>query len=110
MDAHKSMGPDGICPKVLKELTNIIAGPCIIFQRSWESGNVPGQVEDGNVVPIFKKGKKEDPGNYRPASLTSVPGKTTEKVILRDSYQVLGGISWTTCSEVANIWDSLGLN
>jgi len=33
-------------------------------------------------VPLFKKGKKEGPGNYRPVSLTSVPGEIMVKVIL----------------------------
>ncbi|GAB0205874.1 mitochondrial enolase superfamily member 1 [Grus japonensis] len=45
-------------------------------------GEVPDDWRLANVMPIYKKGWKEDPGNYRPVSLTLVPGKVMEQFIL----------------------------
>ncbi|XP_064355822.1 E3 ubiquitin-protein ligase KCMF1-like [Dromaius novaehollandiae] len=77
------MGPDGMHPQVLRELADVIARPpSVIFERTWRTGEVPEDWKKANVTPVFKKGKKEDPGNYKPVSLTSTPGKVMEQLIL----------------------------
>ncbi|GAB0183681.1 mitochondrial enolase superfamily member 1 [Grus japonensis] len=83
LDTHKSMGPDGIHPRLLRELAEVLTKPLsIISQQSWLTREVPDDWKLVNVTSIYKKGQKEDPGNYRPVSLTLVLGKVMEQIIL----------------------------
>ncbi|KFP26927.1 RNA-directed DNA polymerase from mobile element jockey, partial [Colius striatus] len=83
LKAHKSMGPDGMNPRELRELADVVAKPLsIIFEQSWRTGEVPEDWRKTNVASVFKKGRKDDPGNYRPVSLISIPGKVMEQLIL----------------------------
>lgn len=79
---NKSPGPDQCHPLVLKELVEAIAIPLhIIFNLSIKTGKVPLNWKSGNITPIFKKGSRLLPSNYRPVSLTSILCKLLESCI-----------------------------
>jgi len=83
LDAYKSMRSDGIHPRVLRELAEGLAKPLsIIYQQFWLTGKVPVGWRITNVTPTYKKSRKKDLGNYMPVSLTSVPGKIMERLLL----------------------------
>ena len=82
LDHSKSPGPDGVHNRVLKELADVLAQPIAdLFNESMDSGVVPASWRTANVTPIFKKGDKRNPSNYRPISLTSTLGKLMEKIV-----------------------------
>ncbi|CAG2209440.1 unnamed protein product [Mytilus edulis] len=82
LKTDKSAGPDGLHPKVLYEVRNAICYPLfLIFNKSIIEGKVPDDWKNAIVSPIFKKGQKLKPGNYRPVSLTSVVCKICESII-----------------------------
>ena len=63
-----------------------------IYQHSWLSGEVPEDWRLADVTPIYRKGHKEDLGNYRPVSLTSAKGKVMEQIILGEITQHVCGV------------------
>ena len=83
--SEAAAGPDGMGPRALKELQEGLA-PALahVYRRSLVEGAVPPDWRRANVTPIFKKGSKSTPGNYRPVSLTSVACKVMESV-MRDA-------------------------
>ena len=82
LNPHKATGPDGISPRILKELAPELA-PILsfIYQTSLNTGKLPQDWKTANISPIFKKGDRVKASNYRPVSLTSVACKLLEHVI-----------------------------
>ena len=82
LNPHKAAGPDQFKPIVLQKLHAELA-PIIqvIFQKSLDSGKHSHIWKEANVSPIFKKGDRSDPVNYRPISLTCVLCKVMERIV-----------------------------
>lgn len=79
LDMSKYVGPDGTHPQVPIELANVIARLLsIIFDPSWQLGEMPEDWRITDVTAICRKDKEEDPRNYKLVSLTSILGKVME--------------------------------
>ena len=90
LNPNKSPGPDKVHPKILKELSEQLQYPVWkLFNRSLKEGRIPRRWKIAEVRPIFKKGSKTTPGNYRPVSLTSVLCKLLEGFIRHALYEHL---------------------
>ena len=86
------MGLDEIHPRVLRELVEVLSKPLfIIYQQSWLTGEVPHDWRLASMTPTYKKGRKENPRNHRPVSLTMVVGKVMQQTILRVITQYVQG-------------------
>lgn len=56
-------------------------------------GEVPEDWSGANLIPVFKRRNKEDPGNYRSVSLTLIPGKILEQIIKQlvvNTWRIIG--------------------
>lgn len=61
-----------MCRRIRKPL-------CLILQKYLRQGKLPDNWKRGNIVPLFKKGNRQDPLNYRLVSLTSTACKKLKK-------------------------------
>ena len=90
MKVNKSLEVDGIPPKLFKEIVEQISTPLTkLFNLSLEEGIVPSEWKEANITPLFKKGSRNKPENYRPVSLTSVVCKLLETLIRDHMVEIL---------------------
>lgn len=80
---NSSPGPDDIPSLFLKRCSKSLAPLLVkVLQDVVVTGNIPPNWSKAYVIPIFKKGNRYDPANYRPISLTCHLCKVLEKIIV----------------------------
>ena len=80
LNPNKSAGKDTIGPRLLKLSAPIISKVVThLINISLKYGVFPDDLKIAKVSPIFKKGDKTDPGNYRPVSVLPTLSKIFEK-------------------------------
>ena len=87
LNVNKAFGPDGIGPKILKPLKEVIAPSLLkLFRATMTHKKVPKIWKQANVTPIYKKGDRSDPNNYRPISLLNTASKLLEKIVFKHIF------------------------
>ncbi|XP_047106244.1 uncharacterized protein LOC124775455 [Schistocerca piceifrons] len=77
-----SSGLDGVTSHLIKECRECILKPLThMLNAAIEEGIFPDSLKVSKVKPIFKKGNRDELGNYRPISLISTFAKIYEMII-----------------------------
>ena len=73
---------------VIKRTAKLISRPLArLYNSCMQNGTFPEIFKTGKVIPIHKKGNKENIENYRPVSILPIFGKIFEKIIYKRLYK-----------------------
>ena len=90
LEPRKAVGRDEFNPCALKEYSKSIALPLqFIFKKSYTEMKLPKIWKRANVTSLLKSESKLNVKNYRPVSLTCIPGKCLERVIRDEMVEYL---------------------
>ena len=82
IESSKAAGADKLSGRFLKDGSNILEKPIYaLCNLSISQGVFPNACKFAKLKPIFKKGKKTDPSNYRPISLLLSILKIIQRII-----------------------------
>ncbi len=93
LKVNKASGPDNIPNRLLKNMVDELS-PILqnIYTQSLSTGELPQDWLNANIAPIYKKGDRHCPANYRPVSLISVCCKILEHIVCHHLHKHL---TWT---------------
>ncbi|CAM9625752.1 unnamed protein product, partial [Heterosigma akashiwo] len=84
LDVRKSVGSDGVSPRVLKHCARQLARPLTrLFQKVGKPGEFPRSWKVARATPVYKKKDTSLPENYRPISVLPTLATTLERVLMK---------------------------
>ena len=87
---NKAIGLDKISARLLKVSGHtIVPSLTSLFNLSLQTGTFPSVWKNARVIPLYKKGDKQDPSNYRPISVLSTLSKILENAVHTQFYGYL---------------------
>ena len=90
LDERKATGPDVISAKLLRMVAQAISlSITYLFNASMQSGQIPTEWKEANIIPVPKSGDKDDVSSYRPVSVIPVLAKIFKSLVHRQLYDYL---------------------
>ena len=90
LDISKSAGDDKVSGQFLRDGDEVILSPSTyIMNLSLKSATVPDDFKLARVLPIYKKGNRNDEGNYRPVSILPVASNVLENIVYNQMQNYL---------------------
>ena len=89
-NVNKAAGIDNVSGRFLKDGADVLGIPITqICNLSIRLSHFPKDCKVAKLKPLYKKGTKTDPKNFRPISLLSIVSKIFEKVIYDEAMEYL---------------------
>ena len=81
MPVNKAVGADGLPIKAIKLGLDSLVGPLTRLVNKTIDLGFPKEFKRAIILPIYKKGDKSQPNNYRPISILPAISKVAERII-----------------------------
>ena len=96
LKTNKPGGPDKLINECFIHGKQVLVPVlCNLFNKIFESGHFPEEWSEGYIIPLHKKGNRDEVENYRGITLLSVLGKLFSRVLNNrlhewaENYEVL---------------------
>lgn len=87
LKGNRAIGPDGLPDFILKDCVDCLNLPLLfLYNLSYSSETYPKAWKTSKVIPVFKKGRKQEISDYRPITIPCAVSKLYEIMLFGRIY------------------------